>query len=77
MSDFKVNPQVRPERKVKQFDGVAQGTGGLSGSSSGLVGLYATADLPAASDLPNGCLAFDTTVTGLKITISGSWVLAN
>lgn len=74
MSTSKVKPQVRPEQKVKLFDGLAQGEGGVASRVSGLVPLYATADLPSAAGLPDGVLVIDTTTNGLKYSVSGAWV---
>jgi hypothetical protein len=72
MSKFK--PQVRDESKVRVVEGLARGGHGLSGKSIGVVSMYATADLPVASGLEDGLLAFDTTKAKLQITVSGSWV---
>lgn len=74
MSTSKVKQQVRPEQKVRKINKVAQGEHGLGKKSDGLVPFYATADLPSASGLPDGCLAFDISAVALKMTASGSWV---
>ncbi len=77
MSTSKVKPQVRPEQKVKLFDGLAQGEAGVAHRVSGLLPLYATADLPSAAGLPDGVCVIDTDVNKIKYTQSGSWVALN
>lgn len=74
MSDYIVKPFVREEYKVRVIDGVAQGQGGKIGKTLGIISQYATADLPDASKLPDGVLAYDLTASKLKITIAGAWV---
>lgn len=76
MSNFKVEPFVREEYKVRVIDGVAQGQGGKIGKTLGIVSQFATVDLPDASKLPDGVLAYDLTVSKLKIVIAGAWVNA-
>ena len=77
MSSSKSKQQVRPESKVRKIAGVAKADHGVSSKEEGLVSLYATADLPSAAAMVDGCLAFDTTVNKLKMTKAGSWVLCN
>jgi len=77
MSSSKVKQQVRPEQKVLKVNKLAQAYTGRSGKNEGIISFYATADLPAAANLPNGILAYDTTVSKLKITSGGAWVLAS
>lgn len=74
MSTSKVKQQVRPEQKVRKINKLAQGENGVSRRSDGFISFYATADLPDAANLPNGCLAYDTDAAALKMTASGSWV---
>lgn len=74
MSNFKVKPYVREEYKVRVIDGIAQGQGGKVGRMLGFVSQFNTADLPDASKLPDGVLAYDLTDSKLKIVIAGAWV---
>ena len=64
---------VRPETLVRTIDGHAQGEHGKSSKSYGLVKAYATADLPAASSLPNGTLVIDSTAVKLMVVIAGAY----
>lgn len=77
MSSNKVKQQVRPVQKVIKVNKLPQAHTGRSRKNDGVIPFYATADLPVATNLPNGILAFDTTAAKLKITSGGSWVLAN
>lgn len=77
MSTSKVKSQVRPEQKVRKINKIPQAEAGRASRADGFVPFYATSALPSAANLPNGCLAFDTSVAKLKITASGSWVLAS
>lgn len=75
MSNFKEQPSVRPEVDVKIIGNVAQAVGGTSGRTFGLIPVKATVDLPDASKLPDGSLAYDLTASKLKIVIAGAWVV--
>lgn len=72
MSNHATKQQVRPEVNVRKIKDTAQGMHGLGSKSTGLVGIFATADLPA--DAPDGSLAFDTDTSNLKVRVAGSWV---
>lgn len=76
MSTNKVKQQVRPSTKVRKINKIAQADTGRFSRSEGLISFYATVDLPVATKLPDGFLAFDSTVAKLKITSGGVWVLA-
>jgi len=73
MSNFETKQQVRPESNIRQVNGLARGVGGKGSKTVGLVSTYATADLPDATDLECGILAYNLTTSKLQITISGSW----
>ena len=73
MSNFEVKQQVRPESNIRQVNGLARGVGGKGSMTVGLVSLYANADMPDASDLEDGILAFNTTSGKLQIVVSGAW----
>ena len=73
MSTNQVKQQVRPEAKVKVINGNMQATGGISRKAVGVVGLYETADLPSASGVGCGVLAYNITTNKLQITVSGTW----
>jgi hypothetical protein len=77
MSSNKVKQQVRPVQKVIKVNKLPQAQTGRSRKNEGIIPFYTTANLPDAAALPNGVLAFDSTVAKLKITSGGSWVLAN
>ena len=77
MSTSKAKPQVRPEQKVRLFDSLAQGLGGIASRGAGLLPLFATADLPDATHLPDGVCVIDTDVNKIKYVQSGSWVALN
>lgn len=74
MSSTKQKQQVRPEQNVKLFDGLALGEGGILRRSSGILPLVATADLPLATNLPDGVVVIDITEGKLKYTKDGAWV---
>ncbi len=77
MSTSKKKQFVRPETKIRKINGIPQAEGGKSADSQGMLGLYATGSLPDATNLPDGCLAVDTTLQHLVYTSSGAWVTAS
>jgi hypothetical protein len=72
MSNHQKKQQVRPETKIRKVGDISQGLGGVASKTTGLVGFFATADLPA--DAPDGSLAYDTATSNLKVSVSGSWL---
>lgn len=74
MSNSKVKQQVRPEQDVKIINKLPHGESGLSRKLTGIVPLYATADLPDASKLPDGVLCIDSTLNKVMFTKNGAWV---
>ena len=74
MSSHKVNQQVRPESKIRKIGSVARGTGGKGSQLVGLIDAKAAADMPAAADVGDGVLMYNTDTSKLQITVAGSWV---
>lgn len=73
MSNFFSKQQVRPETNVRQINGLARAVGGKASKVQGLVSFYAAADLPSASGVEDGVLAYNLTTSKLQITVSGAW----
>lgn len=74
MSTSKKKAQVRPDQSIRKINQLAVSLMGVSRRMGGLVPVLAAADRPAAANLPDGILVFNTDTSKLQITVSGSWV---